>query len=205
MLEPMAVAAHAVRRAVAGKPAESRVLVIGLGTIGLFTAMMLKSLGYNDIYTVGNKDFQKKALGNLRIPEERYIDTRKLGDFLTEDKFDIVFECVGREITYSQAVEAAAPSGTVMLVGNPASDMGLSRAVYWKILRNQLTLLGTWNSSYTKDSDDDWHFVINLINDGIINPGQFITHRFELKDLIKGFEIMRDKTENYIKIMGINP
>ncbi len=205
MLEPLAVAAHAVRRAVIGRTQDSKVLVIGLGTIGLFTAMMLKSLGYNDIYAVGNKDFQKKTLGNLCISDERYIDTRKLGDFLSEDKFDLVFECVGRELTYSQAIEAAAPSGTVMLVGNPASDMGLSRAVYWKILRNQLTVLGTWNSSYTKEPDDDWHFVINLLKNGIIKPEQFITHKFELKDLITGFEIMRDKKEDYIKIMGINP
>ena len=205
MLEPLAVAAHAVRRAVIGRTQDSKVLVIGLGTIGLFTVMILKSMGFDTLYTAGNKEFQRNSVAKLGVPGDRYIDSGKTPEKLDGISADIVFECVGKELTYAQAIDAAAPSGTVMLVGNPASDMGLSRAVYWKILRNQLTVLGTWNSSYTKEPDDDWQFVINLLNNGIIKPEQFITHKFELKDLITGFEIMRDKKEDYIKIMGINP
>lgn len=62
---------------------------------------------------------------------------------------DIFFECVGKNETLTWAVEYTAPGGRVMLVGNPFSDMHLEKTVYWKSLRNQLTVTGTWNSSFS--------------------------------------------------------
>lgn len=60
------------------------------------------------------------------------------------------FEYVGKNETVSLAVNAAAPGGRICLVGNPVSSMKLEKEVYWKILRNQLTVTGTWNSSFTR-------------------------------------------------------
>jgi len=88
------------------------------------------------------------------------------------------------------------------LVGNPYSDMGLNKQIYWKILRNQLTVTGTWNSSFTGREDDDWHYVLNALKEKRITPGKLISHRFPLEELKQGFQIMRDKSEDYIKIMG---
>jgi L-iditol 2-dehydrogenase len=88
-----------------------------------------------------------------------------------------------------------------MLVGNPTSDMLLEKEIYWKILRNQLTVCGTWNSSYDRSSEDDWHYVLNRLENGRIHPDVLISHRFSLADLHQGFWIMRDKSEDYVKIM----
>ena len=101
--------------------------------------------------------------------------------------------------------------------------MKLDRDTYWKILRNQLTINGTWNSSflqggevYTSDEEgaetgdeegaetgDDWHYVLHRLEQGRIKPGQLITHRLGIDDLERGFHIMRDKTEDYCKIMMV--
>ena len=95
-----------------------------------------------------------------------------------------------------------------MLVGNPFSDMNLEKAVYWKILRNQLTVTGTWNSSFScqkkklcEDLQDDWQDVLERLTHKRIDPAGLITHTFSLEDLEQGFHIMRDKTEDYIKII----
>ncbi|MBQ3791304.1 MAG: zinc-binding dehydrogenase, partial [Lachnospiraceae bacterium] len=134
----------------------------------------------------------------------------------TEGGADLVFECVGKADTYGMAIECAAPMGTVVLMGNPYGDMSLSRNTYWKILRDQLTLTGTWNSSFditgasggSEPSDvpglatpDDWHYVLDRLAAGSIRPAQFITHRLPLSDLERGLQIMRDKTEDYCKVM----
>ena len=95
-----------------------------------------------------------------------------------------------------------------MLVGNPAGDMELPREVYWKILRNQMTLKGTWNSSYP----EDWEYVVERMSawgmerngSAVPDPGSLITHRFGLADMAQGLEIMRDKSEEYIKVMVNN-
>ena len=96
------------------------------------------------------------------------------------------------------------PGGRIMLVGNPASDMTLPKDVYWKILRNQLTVLGTWNSSFTHSTEDDWHYVVDRLRAGRIAPAQVITHRFPLEELSRGLELMRDKREEYGKVMAGN-
>jgi L-iditol 2-dehydrogenase len=81
--------------------------------------------------------------------------------------------------------------------------MTLEKSVYWKILRNQLIVTGTWNSSFTHNEEDDWHYVLNRLENGKIAPEKLITHRFGIHDINKGFELMRDKSEDYIKVMGV--
>ena len=205
MLEPMAVAVHAMRGI--GVQASDSVAICGMGTIGLLLLMFLKEMGVEDLYVIGNKESQKKNAILAGIEEDNFCDTR-LNDSekwlmeKTENKgVDVFFECVGKNETVLQAVNMTKPAGKIMLVGNPYSDMHLEKAVYWKILRNQLTLKGTWNSSFTHEESDDWHYVLQRMKEKKVEPAKLISHRFALEDLEKGLEIMRDKTEDYVKIM----
>lgn len=202
MLEPMAVSVHAMRMADIRE--DSRILICGLGTIGFMLLMfILEKYSADNIYAIGNKDFQKETALKLGLLEEHFIDSRcmdaktVLGDNLP----DVYFECVGKNETISGGIDITKPGGQVVLVGNPASDMELPKDVYWKILRNQLTLKGTWNSSFTNSEKDDWHYVLDALRDGRINPEILITHKYDIENLYQGFEIMRDKNEDYIKVM----
>ena len=118
-----------------------------------------------------------------------------------DEGVDIFFECVGRNETMALGIDSAGPEGRVILVGNPHSDMNLDRNTYWKILRSQLTVSGIWNSSFTGRASDDWHYVINRLSEGKISPQDLITHRFDLSQLDKGLNIMKNKSEDYCKIM----
>lgn len=205
MLEPMAVAVHAMRRIA---PAEEEcVAICGLGTIGLFLLMFLLEAGHTNILAIGNKDFQRRMAVSFGLPEEAFCDGRKqdaekwLEERTGKKGADVFFECVGRNETVAQAVRMTGPGGRIMLVGNPASDMALPKDVYWKILRNQLTVLGTWNSSFTHSPEDDWHYVLDRLRAGRIAPAQVITHRLPLEELSRGLELMRDKREEYGKVM----
>ena len=116
---------------------------------------------------------------------------------------NVFFECVGKNATVSQAVGLTGTAGRICLVGNPYSEMLLEKDTYWKILRHQLTVTGTWNSSYTGETTDDWHYVLKMLEEKKIAPADFISHRFPMENLEQGFRIMRDKMEDYIKIMII--
>lgn len=222
MLEPMCVAVHAMKmiglKDSSGTRDTCTIAVCGLGTIGLFVAMFLKDAGYQNVYCIGNKDIQKAKLLEMGYQEGSFCDVRNTDPYeFIKDKTDgagadYYFECIGRSDNYEQAVKCVSPLGKIMLVGNPASDMNLSRDIYWKILRNQLTLKGTWNSSYP----DDWTYAIerltswHSIKEGsegkskdsfAMDPSTFITHRFPLENIDKGLSIMRNKSEEYIKVM----
>ena len=88
-------------------------------------------------------------------------------------------------------------------MGNPVGDINLKKDAYWKLLRKQLRIIGTWNSSFGS-YPDDWKSVITLLEQDKLPLSKLITHRFPLSALMKGLEIMRDKTEYYNKIMIVN-
>lgn len=205
MLEPMAVAVHAMRRAQVSQ--EKTVAVYGQGAIGLLLTMFLKEAGIEHVLAIGNKKQQKDLALAMGVAEEAFCDTRvqQLESWLMEKTdgtgADIFFECIGKSDTISTAIELTAPMGTVQLVGNPHGDVKLDKAVFWKILRNQLTVKGCWNSSFTQEPMDDWHYVLERLAEERIHPERLITHRFPLERLPQGLEIMRDKTEEYVKIM----
>ena len=205
MLEPMAVAVHAMR-ATQITP-NSSIAICGLGTIGLLLYTFLKEAGHNNIYLIGNKDFQKKQALALGSDESHYCDTRKedalswLRKSTGGSGADVFFECVGRNDTITLSLNAVAKGGNVTLIGNPHSDIALQRNDYWQMLRKQLTLKGTWNSSFTQSADDDWHYVIDRLSSGSVTPEKLITHSLPLSELEHGLHIMRDKSEDYCKIM----
>lgn len=208
MLEPMAVAVHAMRRININ---ENDIIVIsGLGTIGmLLTSFLIDKYSKDNIYVIGNKEFQREKALSIGIDASHYYDANndRLQDSIKEINGvgpDVFFECVGKNENVELAVNVTAPMGRICLVGNPYSDMSLEKKIYWKILRNQLTVTGTWNSSFLRNDSDDWHYALQAVSEGRVNPENFITHKFEMQNLIDGFEIMRNKTENYMKIMMIN-
>jgi L-iditol 2-dehydrogenase len=171
---------HAIRQI--NPKAGEKAVVIGLGTIGLLICMLLQNIGV-EIYAVGNKPYQYEMLKKLGIKRRE----------LENGHADCVFECVGRPATISDAIEYAAPSARVVTVGNPASDISLPKDVYWKILRNQLELHGTWNSSFTGKDSDDWHQVLRLLAAERIHPELLISHLLPLEKLDSGLSIMHEK------------
>lgn len=245
MMEPMAVAVHAIRR-ILSIPAEqiienrigyahfdidgiteynritehnteaikinNCVVIYGLGTIGMLLLQFLMDISIRNVFfdrilVIGNKDFQKQLVLNMGLPKDCYCDskTENVSKWILERTegmgADFIFECVGKNEIFAQAVDLAAPFGRICLVGNPYSDMVLEKTVYWKILRNQLTVTGTWNSSFTHQSEDDWHYVLDRLIQKKITPTKLISHQLTLEELEKGLQIMRDKTEDYMKIM----
>lgn len=205
MLEPMAVAVHAIRRG--GITATDTVAVCGLGTIGLFVTMFLLEMGCRKVYVAGNKAFQRDMAETMGILPENFCDIR-VNDWnqwiaaKTENQgVDVFLDCVGKNEVLSQGILSLGAKGRLITVGNPAGDIALPKEVYWRILRKQLQISGTWNSSFTHDAQDDWHYVLECLEQGRIAPEKVITHIYPLERFREGFEIMRDKTEDYVKIM----
>lgn len=206
MFEPMAVAAGAVRTSGSGESKGNRsAAVCGLGTIGMMVVMFLKEAGYDRIYVIGNRESQRKRVIELGIPAENYFEFSS-GDAaewlkdISDGGVDVFYECVGKNESISCGIEASAPGGSVILVGNPYSDMTFPKDVYWKILRDKLVIRGVWNSTFGSE-DDDWHYILEKIAEGKIDPDKLITHRLSLEELEAGLHIMRDKTEDYCKVM----
>lgn len=203
MLEPACVALHAVRRAEM-KKVESAV-VYGCGTIGMLVLQWLHALKVKDVYAVGTRKEQRELLS--QFAEYAFCNGHETNpvNFVMEQTnemgADVVFECVGVSDSINHAVSLARPGGQIVLVGNPAGDITFDKQIYWKILRRQLTIYGTWNSSFTKEREDDWQMTLRAIQEGKIHPSAQITHRFSFDMLQEGLEVMQDKNVFTNKVM----
>lgn len=210
MLEPLSVAVHAVRRSgvLNSDKKNSNIAVCGLGTIGMLISMVLLKQGYKNLIVIGNKDFQKEKAVLLGLNEDhfcdvRYADIKSWFASKAENGVDFFFECVGKNETINWAIDNAAPGGHIVMVGNPASDVTLDGNIYWKILRNQLNVTGSWNSSFTGRNDDDWHYALEVMKSEKVKLEKIITHEFILNELEMGIFVMRNKRDGYLKVMGV--
>ena len=114
---------------------------------------------------------------------------------------DVVVEAVGTPQAVSSAVLLARPGGSIVLMGNPSGDLAMEKNVYWRILRKQLNLMGTWNSSYEKDEACDWTEVLDALSKKKIPAQALITHCFPSEKLMDGLELMKNHKEPYCKVM----
>lgn len=202
MCEPASVAKHC---ADAGKikPGDT-VTVIGTGTIGLIAALWAKSLGAKKVIIVGRRDESLDFAKNVGIVCT--VNSEKenaLEDYLKitgEKGADVVLECVGRQKAINNAIMYAKKGGRVVLTGNPYGDITFKKDIYWKILRNELTVTGTWNSSY-KSTINNWKETITALENGSLDIAKLITQKFSLKDYEKALATVKDPKKFSVKVM----
>lgn len=202
LCEPATVALHAIRAAHIALG--DTVVVIGSGTIGLLASMWARIHGASKVIVVGRGEEKLKTareLGFQHIISTLTQDAERKIRALTEEKgADTVLEMVGSSSAIRMAVCCVKKGGTVVLTGNPSGNIELERNVYWKILREELTLRGTWNSSYNSDQND-WTTVLEYMEKGILSVEKLITHQFPLREWKKAFEVLQNKENGAVKVM----
>ncbi|MHC1695090.1 MAG: galactitol-1-phosphate 5-dehydrogenase [Eubacteriales bacterium] len=203
MCEPAAVAVHALRRA--GVELGDCVAIFGAGPIGLMLASFARLWGAfrTVLVDINAKKLEfAESLGFRDAINASESDAVKEIMSLTGGRgADLCIEGAGVSKTLEQCLFSCRPFGRVVAMGNPAGDMALSQKGYWELLRKQLTLSGTWNSSFVSLPKNDWHLAIQSMDGGAIDVKRFITHRFDMKDYKKVFEMMNDKDAFYNKVM----
>ncbi len=205
MTEPTAVALHALRRAQI--EVGDNVVIFGPGTIGMLLAQWARAWGAR-VLLVGtdanNWDFVE-SLGFTEYCNSSHEDAIEWVKKMTGGVgADIAIEAVGIALTACNCLEAAASGGKVIFVGNPHGDFTFPQNTYWQILRKQLRIYGTWNSSYSDTHKSDWNMVVNAMASGKIDAKKLITHKYNLENMDEGLKIMRDNTEFFAKIMVVN-
>lgn len=213
MLEPASVALHAVRRL--DLEGVSSVALFGLGTIGIIIAQWLHIYGVKTVIATGHSEKHGQIMKQVASDEYIYVDVaeeqcysnarKTVADIILELTdgvgVDVVLDCVATSDSLIDALSYIKAGGQIVLVGNPRDDITMDKNSYWKILRKQICLTGTWNSSFTHSEDDDWNAVLQACASGKLHLKELITHELPFDELQKGLEIMKNKTEYRNKVM----
>jgi L-iditol 2-dehydrogenase len=207
MTEPAAVAVHALRQA--GIDIGDTVAVYGAGPIGLMIAQWARAWGAGRVLVIDidrdKLDFARN-LGFDNTCNGKEADAPRWVHDATEGRgADLVIEASGSSPAFEQCMLSARAFGRAVLVGNPAGEMKLSQQGYWAILRKELRVHGTWNSSYGVMPRDEWRLALEFMATGRLDLEPLITHRVGLAGLPDALVMLRDRSEFANKVMYVAP
>lgn len=202
LCEPAAVAFHAVERG------ELRLgdtaVIVGTGTIAFLTAIFAKRGGAQRVILVGRNEEKARVAEQLQdfiyINSSRQQVHEEVWKLTGQRGADVVFECVGSSEALEQSVQLAKKGGRLVLMGNPTGDMKMERNCYWKILRNELIVAGTWNSSYNIE-DNNWQKALAVLGEEQERILPLITQTFSLEQHEEAFECLRSRDIMTLKVM----
>lgn len=195
MIEPVAVAVHALRRA--GEVAGKKVLVLGAGTIGNLVAQVARALGAASVMVTDVRDYKLKKALECSIEFAINTSHEDLNSALLSsfgpDRADLILECVGSQATATQAVECARKGTTVVIVGvfgeQPLVNLGY-------VQDHELDLIGT--AMYQKP---DYDVAIRLVTNKLVHLDELITHRFAFENYLDAYHTIERSKGVYMKVM----
>ena len=136
LIEPLSIAEKAIVRALAVHEGEPQTaLVLGLGPIGMLTAMALKVRGYGvRVHSLEPADHPRVAILRLQdIPYEPMLT----------GSADIVIEATGSTDAALSALQKMPPLGVMVLLGAPD---GAGPVPFLRMIVNNQTIVGSVNA-----------------------------------------------------------
>lgn len=191
VIEPLAVALHAVRKS--GLSIGQSVLVMGAGTIGLLVLQLARKAGAGKVLVTEvarNRLEVAEKLGAHQVYNPLKDDLRHIKK-ITDGGPDVIFECSGSQAAITEALRLAARGGKIMLVGMSVQPVTVSHV---HILQKELTLQAAL--SYA----DDFQYAIPLVADGSVDVDSLITTIVPLTSVREAFA-EQVRPDNSIKVL----
>ncbi len=196
MVEPVAVAAHAVELS---SPAwNASVAVIGSGMIGLSIIQVLRSKGCGKLFAVDTDHFKldlaKKLGADFAFDPSQINVKEEIRNLTSERGADHVFEAVGIETTVDIAIESVRKGGIVTLVGNLLPSV---RIPLQTIVTRQIRLQGSCAIC------GEYPDVLDMIARKEINVLPFLSAEAPLSEGAEWFKRLYNKEPNLVKVVLI--
>ncbi|KAG9509273.1 Sorbitol dehydrogenase [Fragariocoptes setiger] len=187
LLEPLAVAVHACKRAQI--KLGDTVLVSGAGAVGLLCMMTARAFGANLIVVTDVNEqrlkFAKELGADRTVVVQRNEFPQQLAARLKSEHFggrgvDVILECSGAETSMVLAINVARTGGTIVCVGCQPDLVTIPLQI---ALMQEIDIKGLFRYR------NCYPIALSMVESGRINLRPLITHRFKLEDATKAFEL----------------
>ena len=194
MVEPVAVAAHAVE--LTPLDSDETALVVGCGMIGLFVVQVLRARGCGTIIAVDLEEDKLKLARELGAdmafnPKKDNI-LKEVQELTNGRGADAAFEVVGISETVNLAIESVRNGATVCLVGNlsPSAALPLQAVVTRQIrLQGSCAICGEYPA------------VLDMIAGGEVNVEAILSAEAPLSEGAEWFRRLYNKEPGLIKVV----
>ncbi len=200
-IEPITVGLHAFHLAQGCE--NKNVIIIGAGTIGLLAIQCAVALGAKSVTAIdissemaiqcavalgaksvtaidisSEKLALAKSFGAMQTFNSSEMSAPQMQSVLRELRFNqLILETAGVPQTVELAVEIAGPHAQLALVGTLHQDLHLTSATFGKILRKELTVIGSWMNYSSPWPGQEWETASRLLTERKLSLEPLIAHR----------------------------
>ncbi|UXP31985.1 zinc-binding alcohol dehydrogenase family protein [Reichenbachiella agarivorans] len=194
IVEPLAIGAHAIRRANV-QPGET-VVVIGCGPIGIGMMKLAQIAGAQVIAIDMNDDrlkYAKEEIGVDHVVNVTNNPVEKVAEITGGDLATAVFDATGHKGALESGPDYMAHGGRYVLVGLSKGELTF---VHPKIHAKETTIMCSRNAT-----TEDFEYVVKVLSSGKFPTKSFITHSVEYGDMIANFDSWLKPETGVIKAM----
>ena len=194
MLEFLSIGAHAVRRSRVA--AGQRVLVVGVGPIGMAVAIFAELRGAHVTALdtrVERIDFCLRHLGTQAGVEVGPADTRRLAELTGGEFFDVAFDATGNPQAMERGFQFVAHGGRYVLVSVVRDRITFDDPEFHK---RETTLLASRNATM-----DDFDTVLAAVRERKIPMAALNTHRMPLARVPEDFHTLLEPSQAVVKAL----
>ncbi len=192
VVEPLAIGAHAIRRA-ALKSGEN-IVVVGCGPIGIGILKLAQIAGAKVIAIDMNEQrlmYAKKDIGVDHTIKADKEAVEKVAEITNGDMATVVFDATGHKGALEAGPDYMAHGGRYVLVGLSKGELSFTHPA---IHAKETTLMCSRNATL-----EDFEHVISVLEKGEFPVDSFITHNVGYNDMIDNFDSWLDPSNGVIK------
>lgn len=196
MIEPLAVAVHAVRRA--GDVNGKSVTVLGAGPIGNLVAQTAKALGAAKVMLTDVSAYRLKLATDF-CGVDVAVNTKEkdFGDALIEafgpDKADVIYDCAANDVTMGQAIRYARKGSMIILVGVYAGMANVDLAM---LNDHELDLNTTMMYRH-----EDYVGALELVSSGKVKLTPLQSRVFPFRKYLEAYQYIDANREKTMKVL----
>ena len=192
IVEPLAIGAHAIRRAnvVAGET----IVVIGCGPIGIGLMKLAQIKGAEVIaldVDEARLEFVKNEIGVKHVVKVSNTAVEEVSKITNTNLASAVFDCTGNKRALESGINYMSHGGSYVLVGLSKGELVFSHPA---IHAKESTIMCSRNATL-----EDFDFVIANLDK--FPTKAFVTHQVDFTDMIENFDSWLDPKTKVIKAM----
>ena len=195
LVEPLAIGAHAARRA--NVSSNEFVLVMGAGPIGIGTMEFIRIAGGRVIAMDVNEDRLNVCKEKFGLDHIVHAGKGDEGEQLKEithgDMPTVVIDATGNLAAINKGFEYMAHGGSYVLVGLQKGNISFSHPEFHK---REANLMSSRNAT-----KKDFAYVIDCIKNRLIDPSNYVTHRMAFDQVKEKFAELLNPANRIIKAM----
>ena len=195
MIEPLAVAVHAVRQM--GEVEGLDVCVIGAGPIGNLVAQVAKGLGARKVLITDVSDLRLSIARECGIDDAVNTHDKDFGEALVEtfgpSKADVIYDCAGNNITMGQAIANARKGSVIVLVAVFAGMATVDLAV---LNDHELDLKTSMMYRHP-----DYVEAIRLVKEDKVHLAPLVSKHFPFERYFDAYKYIDENRESTMKVI----